>query len=55
MLRGHIKCSPYAINIFLLKGHTISYLERNVWYLVRNMWLPSRFTSHSLSAPYDKH
>ena len=47
-----MKCCPSAVNIFLLKGHTISYLVRNVWYLVRNMWLPSRCTSHSPSAPY---
>ena len=52
MLRGHMKCCPSAVNIFLLKGHTIPYLARNVWYLVRNMWLPSRCTSHSPSAPY---
>ena len=48
MLRGHMKCCPSAVNIFLLKGHTIPY----VWYVVRNMWLPSRCTSHSPSAPY---
>ena len=52
MLRGHMKCCPSAVNIFLLKGHTIPYLVRNVWYLVRNMWLPSRCTSYSPSAPY---
>ena len=52
MLRGHMKCCPSAVDIFLLKGHTIPYLVRNVWYLVRNMWLPSRCTSHSPSAPY---
>ena len=52
MLRGHMKCCHSAVNIFLLKGHTIPYLVRNVWYLVRNMWLPSRCTSHSPSAPY---
>ena len=51
MLRGHMKCCPSAVNIFLLKGHTIPYLVRNVWDLVRNMWLPSRCTSHSPSAP----
>ena len=51
MLRGHVKCCPSAVNIFLLKGHTIPYLVRNVWYLVRNMWLPSSCTSHSPSAP----
>ena len=27
-------------------------LVRNVWFLVGNMWLPFRCTSHSLSAPY---
>ena len=52
MLRGHMKCCPSAVNIILLKGHTIPYLVRNVWYLVKNMWLPSRCTSHSPSAPY---
>ena len=54
MLRGHMKCWPSAVNVFLLKGHTIPYLVRHVWYLVRNMWLPSRCTSHSPSAPYGK-
>ena len=54
MLRGHMKWCPSAVNIFLLKGHTIPYLVRNVWYLVRNMWLPSRCTSHSPSAPYSR-
>ena len=52
MLRGHMKCCPSAVNLFLFKGHTISYLAMNVWYLVRNMWLPSRCTPHSPSAPY---
>ena len=37
MLRGHMKCCPSDINIFLLKGHTIPYLVRNVWDLVRNI------------------
>ena len=46
-----MKCGSSAVNIFLLKGHTISYLVRNVWYVVRDMWLPSRCTSHSRSAP----
>ena len=41
-----------GVNIFLLKGLTIPYLVRNVWYLVRIMWLASRCTSHSLSALY---
>ena len=52
MLRGHMKCCPPAVNIFLLKGNFIQYLVRNVWYMVRNMWLPSRCNSHSPSAPY---
>ena len=26
MLRGHMKYCPFAVNIFLLKGHTIPYL-----------------------------
>ena len=52
MLRGHMKCCPSAVKIFLLKWHTIPYLVRNIWSLVRNMWLPSRCTSHSPSAPY---
>ena len=34
MLRGHMKCCPCDVNTFLLKGHTIPYLLRNVWYLV---------------------
>ena len=52
MLRGHMKCCPSAVTIFLLKGDTIPYLVKNVWYLVWHMWLPSRCTSHSLSSPY---
>ena len=46
-----MKFCPSALNIFLLKRNTISYLLRNVWYFVRNMSLPSRFTSHSPPAP----
>ena len=37
------------VTILLLRGHTIPYLVRNVCYLVRHMWLPSRCTSHSPS------
>ena len=47
-----MKCSPSAVNIILLKGHTIPYLVRHGCYLVGNMWLPSRCTSHRSSAPY---
>ena len=52
MLRGHMKLCPFAVNIILIKGHIIPYFVRSVWYLVRNMWLPSRCLSHSPSGPY---
>ena len=52
MLRGLMKCCPFSVGIIHLKGHSIPYLVWDVWYLVRNIWLPSRCTSHSLSAPY---
>ena len=50
-VKRHMKCCPSDATIFLLKGNTVPYLVRNVWYLVRHMWLPSRCTSHSPSAP----
>ena len=52
MLGGHMKCYSSVVNIFILKGHTFPYLVRNDWYLVKNIRLPSRCTSHSRGGDY---
>ena len=40
MLKGHMKCRSCAGNLFHLKGHTIPYLARDVWYLVKKNVAP---------------